>query len=140
MGKKAVFFLDNEKINVQSYVDELVLNDFKVIKFEYIDSAWDFLKGKEHIDIIILDIMMPPGKILKDQEVKLGLHSGIKLLDMIKSLKHRKDIPILILSNLGGDPKVNAKVEEYKDKGYKIEYRRKKSCYPLELVQLVKNF
>ncbi|MGH7457975.1 MAG: response regulator [Longimicrobiaceae bacterium] len=53
-------------------------------------AALEQLRGKEQIDVVLLDLMMP----------QLG---GMEVLEEARQLPHRKDTPIIILTAKGQD-------------------------------------
>lgn len=90
---KKIFIVDDEKFVVKALTEKLVLEGFSI------DSAYD---GQEALlkvnqikpDLILLDIIMP----------KLD---GISVLKRLKAQPETKNIPIIILTNLYDDEKVN---------------------------------
>lgn len=94
---KKILIVDDEKFVVRALTEKLALEGFSI------DSAYD---GQEALlkvnqvkpDLILLDIIMP----------KLD---GISVLKKLKASAETKDIPIIILTNLYDDKKVNEVME-----------------------------
>lgn len=94
---KKILIVDDEKFVVKALTEKLVLEGFST------DLAYD---GQEALlkvnqvkpDLILLDIIMP----------KLD---GISVLKKLKASTETKDIPIIILTNLYDDKKVNEVME-----------------------------
>jgi two-component system, OmpR family, alkaline phosphatase synthesis response regulator PhoP len=53
-------------------------------------EALDLLRGDLHVDLVLLDIMMP-------------YLSGLDVLQQMKELPHRRDTPVIILTAKGQD-------------------------------------
>ena len=49
-------------------------------------------------DLVLLDIMMPPGKTFEQQDTVAGLRTGILLADKLRELA--PDVPIVVLTNV----------------------------------------
>lgn len=94
---KKILIVDDEKFVVKALTEKLVLEGFSI------DSAYD---GQEALlkvnqvkpDLILLDIIMP----------KLD---GISVLKRLKAHSKTKNIPVIILTNLSDDKKVNEVLE-----------------------------
>lgn len=94
---KKILIVDDEKFVVKALTEKLVLEGFSI------DSAYD---GQEALlkvnqvkpDLILLDIIMP----------KLD---GISVLKRLKAHSKTKNIPVIILTNLYDDKKVNEVLE-----------------------------
>lgn len=85
--KKRVLVVEDDQALVEMYKEKLRLEGFRVI------TATDGRKAlyklqKGGVDIILLDILMP------------GLN-GFEVLKKLKDIKEAKDIPVLVLTNIG---------------------------------------
>lgn len=90
MNKKIKILLaEDDKFISRAYTDGLTRSGYEVIPVTDGDEA--VKKAKELIpDIILLDLIMP-------------IKNGFEALEEIKSDSKIKDIPVIILSNLGQD-------------------------------------
>jgi len=94
---KKILIVDDEKFVVKALTEKLVAEGFSI------ESAYD---GQEALlkvnqvkpDLILLDIIMP----------KLD---GISVLKILKARSETKNIPVIILTNLYDDKKVNEVLE-----------------------------
>jgi CheY-like chemotaxis protein len=127
--------MEKSKINVlfvddEIYDDEIKKESYKIKELEKNGDikVYPVLDGTETLkylrenkpDIIILDIMMPPGEELASKEVKRGLETGFVLLDEIIE-NMRLQIPIIVLTNYPKIPIKNYKsVVEYLAKPVKM--------------------
>lgn len=86
--QKIILFIDDENRGMDSYYQELKLefkNKYEIKFINDLDEANQFLeKNHENIQLIILDVMMPPGKIFKDSDTDDGLKTGIRFYKKIR--------------------------------------------------------
>ncbi len=85
--QQKVLIIEDDGFLVQMYASKLEMEGFKVL------AATDGEKGsriikKEHPDLILLDLLLPK----KD---------GFEVLEELKKDKMLKDIPVVVLTNLG---------------------------------------
>ncbi len=93
-----VLFIDDEPRFISPFIDAFHFSGFSVQVLTDVDSAWDIIKARtDEIDAIILDIMMPPGRLLEGYETKEGLRTGLLFLELMKDLDER--IPVVCLTN-----------------------------------------
>jgi len=127
---KLVLLIDDNKLPMQFYIKALKQEGFEVEQCFEPDSALDFVeKNKEQIAVIILDIMMPPGKTYNSKDTKEGLKTGNFLYDGLRALC--PNTPILVLTNVN-QPET---LKKFYDLG--IDVKQKISCPPFELVELI---
>lgn len=78
--KPLVLIVDDDQYSVSSVVNQLVDLGCEVYLALSLDQAITFLeKYGVHIDIAILDIMIPDGEFFKAFETKGGFYSGVTL-------------------------------------------------------------
>ena len=88
--KGKVLLVDDDPLIIRMYEYRLRHDGYE-IKLAF-DGEDAFLKAKkEHPDIILLDLMMPK-------------MNGVETLKFLKKDEDTKDIPVIILTNLGDDP------------------------------------
>ncbi len=97
-----ILFIDDERRVMDSYIDYLTLKlspeGYDVVFLDTIDPALDFLENRANeIDMIILDVMMPPGTKLDREQTSYGLRTGIVFYDLIR--KKLPILPILVFTN-----------------------------------------
>ena len=80
-NKPRILFVDDEPRWVQLYVDELMFSGFEVTMAQSADKAIKLLDSQT-FDLVILDIMMPPGKHFRAGVawMERSLRSGIQVL------------------------------------------------------------
>lgn len=126
--KKKILFIDDEPRRIQSYVDELEKSGYEVEPATDVDYAFVyFVKNMKKIDLLIMDVMMPPGENCKDQDAQteLGLRTGILLSDKIRQID--TDVPIIVLTNVVDDELEKKMMVE------KIEFFKKKIIFLINL-------
>lgn len=125
-----ILFIDDEPRHMESYLQELEFSDFNVVLHYNVDDALDFFESNiDQIQLIILDIMMPPGKRFK--ELGSGLRTGVKVFEMIRS--QAKEIPVIILTNVS-DGKLENDFRTEKN----CLFMRKEDYLPFEFVLEIK--
>lgn len=119
-NKKKILIIEDEAFLSEMYKMKFELEGYKVI------IARDGQEGIESVfsdkpDIILLDLVMP----IKD---------GYQVLEELKSNKDTKNIPVLILSNLGQADEIKRAMNDGADK-----YLIKANMTPNQLVKEVKD-
>jgi CheY-like chemotaxis protein len=124
-----ILFIDDERRRIQSFIDELELNDHKV-KFESnVDDALDFFASNHNqLDLLILDVMMPTGNTFNDKEADNGFKTGICFYGKVRQQK--PNIPIIIFTNV-----LNS--ESFDTTSGKTFVFEKDMMLPLDLVEKV---
>ena len=131
--KKHVLLVDDDRLPMQYYANALKLKGFEVQHCFDPDSALDFVKERAgQIDVIILDIMLPPGKAYENENTNEGLKTGVFLLKDIRD--KCGNVPILVLTNVK-NPKT---LGEFKDK-VSVRLVQKMDCPPFKLAELVES-
>ncbi len=74
-----ILFIDDEKRYVKNYIEALEEVGFEVNYINNVGDALEFIKSEESkkIELIVLDVMMPSGKIFTNEETDEGLNTGI---------------------------------------------------------------
>lgn len=114
-----IVILEDDRILLKALNIELLSNGFEVLSAADGECGLK-LVGKEKPDLVLLDLVMPK------------MH-GFEVLTKLKKNKNTKNIPVIILSNLGQD-------EEIK-KGMKLgalDYYKKASTDLSELSEKIK--
>lgn len=129
--QKMVLFVDDEKEWIEAYMYELQACKIEARFIRTIDDADKFLqKNFDHVALLILDIMMPPGRIFSPGETDLGLRTGVKFYERIR--KMAPELPIILLANVR-DEKVK---ERFLNEPH-CWFLSKRGTFPHELVDKV---
>jgi CheY-like chemotaxis protein len=134
-----ILFIDDERRRMKSHFESLseALKNSQYSSVEFLDRIDDVLvfldKDKlSNVDLIILDVMMPLGEKLQDnQEIKSGLRTGIFLYQEFRKIK--PDLPIIIFTNIS-DEDLAEKIENNANS----KFLNKENYFPHELVREVK--
>jgi CheY-like chemotaxis protein len=127
--------IDDEKREMDSYVMELELSEYQYeVSFQKeVDAALEFVQENlKRIDLLILDIMMPPGSAFKDVDTKMGLRTGIHFYETIRETA--PDLPVMILTNVSDE-----RVADRFRRENKCWFLRKEDYLPFELAEEVKH-
>jgi len=123
-----ILLVDDERRYMVSYLEELKFSTYKIEYRKDVSVALNFLKEHlQEIELLILDIMMPPSSLFKNEDTNGGLRTGIQFFELIRSIA--PELPVLILTNVSG-----ADVEKYFYAQPNCWYIRKENCLPFELV------
>ena len=87
-NKKKVLIIEDDEILLEMYKEKLKLEGFKVSTAN--DGKKALIRIKSGADLILLDILMP------------GLN-GFEVLKKIKNDEDVSDIPVVVLTNIGGE-------------------------------------
>jgi len=105
--KNKILLVEDDVMIVRMYQRKLELEGFKVFLAFNGEEGLEILK-KEKPDIILLDIMMPK-------------MNGIEMLKALKKNPATKNIPVIILTNLGDRPEDVTKAKELGAKDYWVK-------------------
>jgi len=122
-NQKTILLVEDDQILVKMYTRKFEKEGFKVL------SAFDGQEGLNALqsatpkpNIVLLDVMLP----------KLN---GFQLLEKIKQDPSTKEIPVILLTNLGG-------AQEDRERGKAlgaVDYLVKSDMTPTQIVEKVKN-
>lgn len=126
-----ILFIDDEKERMNSFREELEYH-YHVTFIDKVDEALVFFR--EHlndIDLLILDIMMLPGKLVSMEEADRGLSTGLHFYRLLR--KSAPYLPVIIFTN-------KEKIEKEFRGEANCLFLRKRDYLPLELAKAVKEF
>lgn len=126
-----ILFVDDEGRFMDSYMVELKLEGYAVSFQSDVDSALPFLEESlDDVELLILDIMMPPGRSFQDADTRWGLRTGVLFYERVRELAPH--LPVIIFTNVS---------DEQLEKRFQAEancrFLRKKDYLPHELVETV---
>jgi CheY-like chemotaxis protein len=98
-----ILFIDDEKRFADSYICYLRdISQFNIDMAADVDEAIDRLnKDNNDIELVVMDIMMPPGNVFKGIDTKKGLRTGQFLYEKIRD--SHPNLPIVVFTNVS-DP------------------------------------
>ena len=132
-----IILIDDETRGMESYFQELKLefqNKYEVIFVNDVDSAYESLqKDHDKIKLVILDIMMPPGELLKDVDTDDGLRTGARFHQKIRNILPQ--LPIILFTNCSSE-ELKDKINQYEQS----KFLNKADYLPFELVDEINNF
>lgn len=124
-----ILFVDDESRYVDSYIQELKSppHNYEVEYYNEVDTALEFLGSHlDQIELLILDIILPPGSAFEDVDTESGLRTGVAFFERARAM--RPDLPVIILTNVSDE-----QVREGFISKDKCTYLRKEDYYPFEL-------
>jgi DNA-binding response OmpR family regulator len=120
-NKIKILIVDDEKDILVIYHDKFTRSGFEVISTDKGSEAMELAKNNQP-DLILLDIMMPDT-------------DGYQIIKNLKEFYLTKQIPVIMLSNLGYGEAIQKGIIAGAD-----DYIVKVNYTPAELVEKVKNF
>jgi len=115
------------------YTRALRDSGYKVVEVVGPDSAKEVLSSEgESFDLVILDIMMPPGKAYEKADTLNGLRTGILLAKTIQS--EYPNLPVLVLTNVQ-NPDTLSQLRQIPSVKRTL---CKPDCTPFELVDVIR--
>jgi len=127
-----ILFVDDESRHMNSYAQDLTEAGYEIVFQRNVDQALEYLT--EHvteIKLLILDIMMPPGKTFKDADTDEGRRTGVQFYERVR--EKMPELPVIILTNVADDELMDKFREDEN-----CRYFQKKHYLPFEIVQEVK--
>ena len=110
-----ILFVDDERRHTSDFVRELEESGYQISFQSNVDLALQFLEESENdIELMILDIMMPPGKRFRDVDTDEGLRTGVYLYERAREI--RPELPVIILTNVS-------------DEELEVQFRREANCW-----------
>lgn len=130
-----ILFVDDEPRGIDSFIEELRLSGYPVISKDDIDSAEQYLQQHhDKIQLVILDIMMPPGGTLIAKDTDNGMKTGILFRNQIRS--KFPDMPIILFTNFRPDAQLKQEIND----DPKSLLLQKYNYLPFELVEEIEKF
>jgi DNA-binding response OmpR family regulator len=120
MEKKKILIVEDDNFVAEVYLAKLSEMKYEPILAQNGEEGLAALK-KNKIDMILLDILMP-------------VMSGMEMLEEIKKNKEWENIPVILLTNVGGKESIQ-KVREMGVKNYLI----KSHFTPAEVVEKIES-
>src|SRR5262252_5398046 len=102
--KVRILFVDDDPYPSRHYVEELLDAGFDVTIAQTVDEALDLARS-EPFDLVILDVMMSPGKYFTELETAGGFTTGKALAREIMELLPEAKVCALTLST---NPEIEA--------------------------------
>lgn len=127
-----ILFVDDERRHISSYVSELEELGYRVVCENSVDQALQFLNNnRSNLKLIILDIMMPPGRSFKKMDTDEGRRTGVYFFEQVK--ERAPELPVIVLTNVSDDDVLDRLRDEEN-----CWYFQKKDYLPYEIAQEVK--
>lgn len=122
---------DGVRANV-FYRKALRESGFDVTQKEAADDAVEYVRDERNqIDLILLDIMMAPGRYRDRNGIEQGLRTGVFVYEDIRAC--RPNVPVLVLTNVQDSEALSA----FKA-GPRLQVARKAQTPPFDLVEIVR--
>jgi CheY-like chemotaxis protein len=122
---------DEARANVY-YLRALEKSGFDVMQIKDAGEAVEYVRDERNqIDLILLDIMMAPGRYRDRNGIEQGLRTGVFVYEEIRAC--RPNVPVLVLTNVQ-DPEALSAFEA----GPRLQVARKTQTPPFDLVEIVR--
>jgi DNA-binding response OmpR family regulator len=124
--------VDDEKHYTSTYCEDLQLEGVDVRFVNDVDTALQILETELHtINLVILDLMMPPMKAFEGVDTQHGLRTGVRFYEALRA--RAPELPVMILTNVN-----DGKVEDFFRSDKKCWYDRKQDWLPAAYTEHVK--
>lgn len=97
MDKPKILIIEDDRFLIKLYSNKLRREGFEVMESISGEEGWNKITA-EKPDLIILDLVLPQ-------------KSGFEILSELKMNPETKDIPVIVLTNLGQDPDIKKGLE-----------------------------
>lgn len=96
-----ILVVDDELHTIENYLDELTHADFEISQHRSVDSALRFFtENQKKVEMVVLDIMMPPSHTFPGTDTNEGLLTGA---DFFKHLRESAPtLPVIFFTNRAG--------------------------------------
>ena len=126
-----ILFVDDEIRHTSNFVLELEARGYQISFQSDVDLALQFLEENQNdIELMILDIMMPPGKKFREVDTDEGLRTGVRFYERAREIS--PELPVIILTNVS-----DVELEVQFQKEANCWYFQKKHYLPYEIAQEV---
>jgi DNA-binding response OmpR family regulator len=127
-----ILFVDDESRHTISYPQDLACSGYEVVYQPSVDNAMHYFDANSaEIRLVILDLMMPPGKTFENVDTDDGLRTGVHFYYRVREKVPK--LPVFILTNVSEDD-VRAIFEGDEN----CMYFEKEHYLPYEITQEVK--
>ena len=127
-----IVICDDEKRSVDSLAEELQASGYIPSIYTKVDEALRFIKENlDTIELIILDVAMPPGSTFENENTDEGMQTGVFVYERIRGMAQQ--LPILIYTNVSD----HFIFEKFQDELH-CKLLMKADYLPFELVEEVK--
>lgn len=94
-----ILLVDDELRRMQIYIEELAQSGYESSLQTEVDSGFKFFEeNQEKIDLLILDLMMPPGESFELEKTNAGLRTGYFFYKRVR--QKAPHLPIIIFTNV----------------------------------------
>lgn len=128
-----IVIVDDEERYVRPYIDELKETGYEVNVQTDVGAAEQFLmENLADVELLVLDVMMPPGDTMSQRETHHGLRTGMYFYRTIRTLA--LDLPIIVFTNV-----VDTEVFDFfnAEASTNCWFYRKQDLLPFELAEIV---
>lgn len=129
--KKRILIIDDDHGTMDLYSKALRLSGFDVTHLDTTKAALEHISSYEPpFDLYVLDLMMPPGDVLKLEESGFGLSTGFIIYQKLRIKS--KEVPVIILTSVS-----NPDILGLLPVDSNTDVRAKIDLMPFELAQLI---
>jgi CheY-like chemotaxis protein len=128
-----IMLIDDEEEAMKYYIKALELSEFDFIRFGDPDKVMDHVldKSKQKPNLVILDLIMPPGKRYRGKaECEEGTRTGYLLYEELRT--HYSNVPFIVLTNLK-----NAK-NDFQQIAPHVQVYLKNDVPPFDLIRFIR--
>lgn len=99
-----IFFVDDDRRYIKDYVEEIESRNYSVRHEHNVDDAFkSVVEHSQDIQLLVMDMMMPPGYILDERDNENGKRTGILFIKAIEEQIGKIDFPLIIFTHVNID-------------------------------------
>lgn len=96
-----IFFVDDDRRYIKDYVEEIESRNYFVMHEHNIDDAFKLVvKHIQDIQILVVDMMMPPGDILDERDNENGKRTGILFVKKLEEEVGEIKFPLIVFTHV----------------------------------------
>ena len=129
-----ILMLDDEPRIMSSYLEDLKLSGMDVEFYDDPKAALERIEvDATKVDLLILDLMMPPGERFENRDTERGLRTGVRVYEDVRVLA--PNLLVVVLTNVS-DPKIERRFRHEEN----CLFVRKERVLPFEFTKQVTDF
>ncbi len=113
-----IFFVDDDRRYIKDYVEEVESRNYYVKHEHNIDNAFKLVtEHSQDIQLLVMDIMMPSGKLLNERDNENGKRAGILFIKAIEERIGEINFPLIIFTHVSID-NLDDRYQKYQKEDY----------------------
>jgi CheY-like chemotaxis protein len=96
-----IFFVDDDRRYIKDYIEELTSRRYEVEHRYNIDDAFtEIIENHKKIELLVVDMMMPPGDLLEDRDHENGKRTGMLFVKKLEEEIGEIEFPLILFTHV----------------------------------------